>query len=96
MRKNDKRTIGNLLEREEPLENPLMIGMIQLTLLGNRSALIENYKGLIEYHDKLIIVQSKEEEVSILGDHLRICYYTRTEMQIAGNIEKIEVKEKNH
>ena len=88
MMKNDKRTIGNLLEREEPLENPLMIGMIQLTLLGNRSALIENYKGLIEYHDKLIIVQSKEEEVSILGDHLRICYYTRTEMQIAGNIEK--------
>ena len=66
MMKNDKRTIGNLLEREEPLENPLMIGMIQLTLLGNRSALIENYKGLIEYHDKLIIVQSKEEEVSIL------------------------------
>ena len=96
MMKNDKRTIGNLLEREEPLENPLMIGMIRLTLLGNRSALIENYKGLIEYHDKLIIVQSKEEEVSILGDHLRICYYTRTEMQIAGNIEKIEVKEKNH
>lgn len=59
--KNNDKIIGNLLGREEPLENPLMIGMIQLTLLGNRNALIENYKGLIEYHDKLIVVQSKEE-----------------------------------
>ena len=57
--KNNDKIIGNLLGREEPLENPLMIGMIQLTLLGNRNALIENYKGLIEYHDKLIVVQSK-------------------------------------
>ena len=45
--KNNDKIIGNLLGREEPLENPLMIGMIQLTLLGNRNALIENYKGLI-------------------------------------------------
>ena len=88
MMKNDKRTIGNLLEREEPLENPLMIGMIQLTLLGNRSALIENYKGLIEYHDKLIIVQSKEEEVSILGDHLRICYYTGPRCRLPETLKK--------
>ena len=87
--KNNDKIIGNLLGREEPLENPLMIGMIQLTLLGN-------YKGLIEYHDKLIVVQSKEEEISIIGEHLRIRYYTRTEMRIAGDIEKIEVKEKNH
>ena len=94
--KNNDKIIGNLLGREEPLENPLMIGMIQLTLLGNRNALIENYKGLIEYHDKLIVVQSKEEDSSILGEHLRIRYYTRTEMRIAGDIEKIEVKEKNH
>ena len=94
--KNNDKIIGNLLGREEPLENPLMIGMIQLTLLGNRNALIENYKGLIEYHDKLIVVQSKEEEISIIGEHLRSRYYTRTEMRIAGDIEKIEVKEKNH
>ena len=94
--KNNDKIIGNLLGREEPLENPLMIGMIQLTLLGNRNALIENYKGLIEYHDKLIVVQSKGEEISIIGEHLRIRYYTRTEMRIAGDIEKIEVKEKNH
>ena len=96
MMKNNDKIIGNFLGREEPLENPLMIGMIQLTLLGNRNALIENYKGLIEYHDKLIVVQSKDEEISIIGEHLRIRYYTRTEMRIAGDIEKIEVKEKNH
>ena len=41
-------------------------------------------------------MQSKEEEISIIGEHLRIRYYTRTEMRIAGDIEKIEVKEKNH
>ena len=67
--KNNDKIIGNLLGREEPLENPLMIGMIQLTLLGNRNALIENYKGLIEYHDKLIVVQSKEEEISIRDEN---------------------------
>lgn len=94
MRKNDTE-IKDLMKREEPIENPLMIGTIQLTLLGNRRALVENYKGLVEFHDRQIVVQSKQEQVRIAGDHLRICYYTRTEMSIAGNIERIEVKENN-
>ena len=91
--KTNLTNIKDVVLTEEYTQNPLMLGSIQLTLLGNKSALIENYKGLIEYHDKLIIVQSKQEQVCISGTRLRIRYYTKGEMKITGSIEKIEVKD---
>lgn len=74
-------------------ENPLLLGTIRLTLTGTGSALIENFKGLTEYSDTLIIVQSKNEQMILRGSLLSIPYYTKDEMKVMGNIEIIEVKD---
>ncbi len=65
---------------------------IRLTLTGNKIALLENYKGIIEFTNEQIILQSKSEEVRISGKHMQISYYTKDEMQVQGEIHSIEVK----
>lgn len=77
----------------ETTENPLLLGTIRLTLIGSKSVLIENFKGLIEYNDTVIVIQSKKEHVTLHGTKLNICYYTKDEMKVLGNINKIEVKD---
>lgn len=75
------------------IENPFLLGNIRLTLTGSHSALIENYKGIVEYQPNSIILQSQKEMVTLRGGNLHILYYTKDEMKIKGNIELIEVKE---
>lgn len=75
------------------IDNPLLLGTIRLTLTGKQCALIENYKGIIEYNDQIVIIQSKKERVTLRGTRLQIPYYTRDEMKILGEIDTIEVKD---
>ncbi len=75
------------------IENPLLLGTIRLTLTGKHSAIIENYKGIVEYSSKSIVLQSKNEVVTLQGQKLGISYYTKEEMKVEGDIELIEVRE---
>lgn len=75
------------------IENPLLLGTIRLTLTGMHCALVENFKGIVEYNDEIVIIQSKKERVTLRGARLQIPYYTRDEMKVIGEIKTIEVKD---
>ncbi|MDD6193722.1 MAG: YabP/YqfC family sporulation protein [Lachnospiraceae bacterium] len=75
------------------IENPLLLGTIRLTLTGTHCALVENFKGIIEYNDEMVIIQSRKERLTLRGTGLQIPYYTRDEMKVLGAIETIEVKD---
>ena len=77
------------------IENPLLLGTIRLTLTGKHVAIIENYKGIVEFNSNSIILQSKNEIVALQGQKLNIAYYTKDEMKVNGDIELIEVRETN-
>ncbi len=85
--------INDFYLSDEMTESPLLLGTIRLTLTGSKSVLIENFKGLIEYNDTIIVIQSKKEHVTLHGSKLCIAYYTKDEMKVSGNINKIEVKD---
>ena len=71
------------------LPKDLMLGAALLTVTGREEALIANYKGILEYEDSLIRVQTKSCRIRISGAHLAIDYYTNEEMKITGWIETI-------
>ena len=75
------------------IENPLLLGTIRLTLTGKHCAIVENYKGIVEYSANSIVLQSKSEVVILQGQKLGISYYTKDEMKVEGDIDLIEVKE---
>lgn len=72
------------------LPKDLMLGASVLTVTGRREALITNYKGILEYKDSFIKVQTKNCRIQISGVQLAIAYYTNEEMKITGYIESIQ------
>ena len=60
-----------------------------ITVTGNTEILIENYKGILQYSDELILLQGKNRKIELKGKRLNIVYYTNEDMKISGMIESI-------
>lgn len=64
-----------------------------ITILGRNELCIENYRGIIEYTDILIRVQTRTGQIRIQGKRLRIQYYTNDEMKVTGALSSLEFTE---
>ena len=75
----------------ESLELPvdIMYGAVILTAMGRNQVLVENYKGIIEYTQEKIRLQTKTCQMTLCGEKLHIDYYTEDEMKISGEIGEI-------
>lgn len=68
----------------------VVLGASVITILGTGEICIENYRGIIEYTDTLIRVQTKSKQIRLMGKNLTIEYYTNDEMKITGCICSLE------
>lgn len=75
--------IGQILDM--PLD--MIKNYSRMTVIGNESVLIENYKGIIEYEDEIIRLSNN---IMIFGKQLFIEEITDDEILITGNIRNIE------
>ena len=66
------------------------MGALKVTMTGNKEAWIENYRGILEYTESLILLQGKTCQVSFEGTRLSIDYYTNEDMKISGCISCIK------
>lgn len=71
------------------LPKDLMFGAVIVTATGDREVYVENYKGIMEYSDDKIKLQTKNCYLTITGKNLVISYYTNDEMKITGVIQNI-------
>lgn len=71
------------------LPKDILYGAVIVTAMGPYEAYIENYKGIMEYTDCKIKIQTKNCRLEILGKQLLIAYYTNEEMKITGTIQSI-------
>lgn len=63
-----------------------MLGASIVTITGNTEVFVENYKGILEYSDELILLQGKNCKIELTGKRLNIVYYTNEDMKIGGRI----------
>lgn len=89
MKTNKTTTLREKMINNLELPKDLMLGAAILTITGRKEAVITNYKGILEYEDSFIRVQTKNCRILISGAHLAIDYYTNEEMKITGFIEDI-------
>ena len=68
----------------------VVLGVPILTMTGRLELCIENYRGIIEYTDVLIRVQSKSGQIKVSGKRMQMEYYTNEEMKITGQIQSVE------
>lgn len=91
MKKNNDRSQKIESKKEALLESlklpkDICMGALKVTLTGNREAWIENYRGILEYTENVILLQAKTCQVSFEGSRLSIDYYTNEDMKISGCI----------
>jgi len=82
-------TYLELLSSKLKLPSDMLAGAPIITAFGRNEVCIENYKGILEYNDKLIKVLTKIGRVHIEGKNLGISYFTNDEMKITGKINTI-------
>ncbi len=95
MKKNSDRSQKKESKKESLLESlklpkDICMGALKVTMTGNREAWIENYRGILEYTEHLILLQGKTCQVSFEGTRLTIDYYTNEDMKISGCISCIK------
>lgn len=76
----------------EALELPLDIAMDlpKIVILGDRIVSISNHRGIIEYTDNMIRVNSKIGIIKITGEKLEIKNILSEEILIEGEIEVVK------
>jgi sporulation protein YqfC len=84
--KDIKEKVSDILE----LPREIILDVPKLIFIGNKDLSIENYKGIIEYSDKLIRVNTNSHMLKITGQKLEIKTITAEEIIIAGEISTVE------
>jgi len=83
---NIKEKVTEMLE----LPKEIVLNVPKLTMVGNTNLIIENYKGIIEYDDKRVRVNTGVGIVRITGDRLVIKEITSEDIMIDGEILSLE------
>ncbi len=85
----ERRTFLETVSERLKLPSDILAGAPIVTAMGRNEVCIENYKGILEYNDKLIKVLSKVGTIRIEGKNLNISYFTNDEMRITGLVSAI-------
>lgn len=89
MGKSNKKQVKKKMVEALELPKDLFFGAVILTVTGREEAIVENYKGILEYSKEKIRLQTKTCKLLLCGKNLKIVYYTNEEMKITGFIDQI-------
>ena len=89
----DKKNLKTRITDASGMPKDVLLGVPLVTVTGQNEACIENYRGILEYTDKLIRIQTKLGKIHVIGRNLQIEFYTNDEMKIIGHITVIEFHE---
>lgn len=89
----DKKNLKARITDAAGMPKDVLLGVPILSIAGQSEACIENYRGILEYTDKLIRIQTKLGKIHVIGRNLQIEFYTNDEMKIVGHITMIEFHE---
>ncbi len=80
-----KETISNVLE----LPKDIVLDVAKITLIGSNNVTVENHKGIIEYNDDQIRINTGSGVLTINGLKLNIKSILQEEITITGEIHCI-------
>ena len=89
-----KKGMGDLkMSITDALELPLDVALDlpKIVLIGDLKINITNHKGIIEYTNELIRINSKIGMIKITGKSLEIKNVLIEEITVNGEIEKVEI-----
>jgi sporulation protein YqfC len=85
-----KRTVQEKVSEELDLPLSSMPGMPNIELAGNRQAVVEGCKGVLEYNEDVIKLNLGKSVVRFVGSGLSMNSYRFEQAVISGNILSVE------
>jgi sporulation protein YqfC len=85
-KKKLKEKVAEILE----LPKEVVLDLPKITMFGDRNMLVENYKGIIEYDDNKIRVNTGRGIIKVTGEKLMIREITSEDLMIDGDIVSLE------
>lgn len=88
MKKNQeiKKSLAEILE----LPKDIILDIPKITMIGNLQIYIENHKGIIEYTNNRIRINTKSGALRIIGRNLLLKNIVLEEIVIVGEIQQVE------
>lgn len=89
MKKNKKKNnsrLNNILEFPEEISN----NEPKITIIGFKKIMVENYKGILEYENFFVRLNTTIGVLNINGFNLSLNEMTDEDLIITGNIENID------
>ncbi len=80
-----KETISNVLE----LPKDIVLDVAKITLIGSNNVTVENHKGIVEYNDDQIRINTGSGVLTINGLKLNIKSILQEEIIITGEVHCI-------
>ncbi|MCC5910341.1 MAG: sporulation protein YqfC [Clostridiaceae bacterium] len=88
MKKNQeiKKSLAEILE----LPKDIVLDIPKITMVGNLQLYIENHKGILEYSNTRIRINTKSGVLRVIGKNLLLKSIVVEEMVIVGEIHQVE------
>jgi sporulation protein YqfC len=80
----DREQLAERFAEAASMPRDVVMGASVITITGRNEICIENYRGILEYTDLLIRVQTKSGQIRLSGKN------TNDEMKITGRIVQLE------
>lgn len=89
-RKRALQKIDNILEMPKEIysDEP------KITIIGFEELIIENYKGILEYEDYFIRINTHIGIININGFNLKLEKMTEDDIKVMGKIESLDIERK--
>lgn len=88
MKKRNMRKIDKILE----MPKEVCSNIPKFTITGFEEIVVENYKGILEYEDFFVRINTYIGIVNINGYNLNLQTMTNDDIKISGKIESIDIE----
>lgn len=90
MARRKRRTVKSRLDKVLEVPDEVALRVPKLTILKFEEVLIENYKGILEYQDFFVRIQTYMGIININGFKLTLEEMTTDDLIVKGKIESID------
>lgn len=87
--KGEKQSLREKIADSFEASKEIVLDVPKIVMIGNREAVIENYKGISEYTPQRIVLEANPRSVRITGEELEIKSVTQEMIFVAGVIDSM-------
>lgn len=91
MRKQKREPIAEKIVDAIDMPKEVLLGYPKITIMADKEVTIENYKGILEYENNIIRLNTTMGIVAIEGEDLDISSITDTDIALSGRVVKTEL-----